>query len=115
VIIDQWSHEQDVRGAIDRPGNRSDDRAKFCVQALAGLRGESWQHAPVEVIGDSGTWLLGQGEPQIILKGSDYDLARALLGRRSRAQVQAMDWTGDPAPILDHFVVFAYSAEDQPA
>ena len=67
------------------------------------------------VSGDCGTWLLGQGEPQIILNGSDYDLARALLGRRSRAQVQAMDWTGDPAPILDHFVVFAYSAEDQPA
>ena len=115
VIIDQWSHEQDLRGALDRPGNRDDERAKFCVEALAGMRGESWQHAPIEVIGDSGTWRLGQGEPQITLRGSDYDLARALLGRRSRAQVEAMDWTGDPTPILDHLVVFAYSAEDQPA
>ena len=115
VIVDQWSHEQDIRGALDRPGNRDDARAKFAVQALAGMRGESWEHAPIEVIGDSGTWMLGKGEPQITLRASDYDLARALLGRRSRAQVEAMDWTGDPTPILDHLVVFAYSAEDQPA
>ena len=115
VIIDQWSHEQDIRGALDRPGNRDDERAKFSVEALAGVRGESWEHAPVEVIGDSGRWVFGKGEPQITLRASDYDLARALLGRRSRAQVEAMDWTGDPAPILDHLVVFAYSAEDQPA
>ena len=115
VIIDQWSHEQDVRGALDRPGNRDDERATFCVQALAGLRSESWEHAPVEVVGDSGTWRFGTGAPQITLRASDYDLARALLGRRSRAQVEAMDWTGDPTPILDHIVVFSYSAEDQPA
>lgn len=115
VIIDQWSHEQDVRAALDRPANRDDERARFCIEALAGMRGESWAHAPVEVIGDSGKWLLGKGEPQVSLRGSDYDLSRALLGRRSRAQVRAMDWTGDPEPILPHLVVFAYSAEDQPA
>ena len=115
VIIDQWSHEQDVRAAVDRPGNRDDERARFCVEVLAGLRGESWQHACVEVIGDSGKWMLGTGEPQLTLRGSDYDLARALLGRRSLAQVRAMDWSGDPGPVLDHLVVFAYSADDQPA
>lgn len=115
VIIDQWSHEQDLRAALDRPGNRDDERAKFCVEALAGMRGESWQHEPVEVIGDSGKWVLGQGEPKITLRASDYDLVRALLGRRSRAQVEAMDWSGDPAPILDHLVVFSYSDTDQPA
>src|SRR5438105_4895509 len=115
VIIDQWSHEQDVRAALGRPANRDDERAKFCVEALAGMRGESWEHAPLEVIGDSGKWTLGRGDPQITLRGSDYDLARALLGRRSLAQVRAMDWTGDPQPVLDHLVVFAYAAEDQPA
>ena len=115
VIVDQWSHEQDIRGALDRPGNRDDARATFCVQALAGLRSESWDHAPVEVIGESGRWVFGTGEPQITLRASDYELARAMLGRRSRAQVEAMDWTGDPGPILDHFVVFSYSDEDQPA
>jgi uncharacterized protein (TIGR03083 family) len=115
VIIDQWSHEQDIRATLARPANRGDERAKFCVEALAGMRGESWQHAPVEVIGDSGKWMFGPGEPKITLRASDYDLARALLGRRSLAQVRAMDWTGDPEPILDHLVVFSYSAEDQPA
>lgn len=115
VIIDQWSHEQDLRGALDRPANRDDERAKYCVEALAGMRGESWQHATVEVIGDSGKWTLGTGEPAITLRASDYDLARTLLGRRSRAQVRAMDWTGDPEPILDHLVVFAYAESDQPS
>ena len=115
VIIDQWSHEQDIRAALDRPGNRDDERATFCVKALAEFRLESWKHTPYEVIGDSGSWRFGTGEPQVTLRACDYDLARALLGRRSRAQVEAMDWTGDPTPILDHFVVFSYSDEDQPA
>ena len=115
VIIDQWSHEQDLRAALDRPGNRDDDRAKFCLEALTGLRGQSWEHEAFDVIGDSGTWRFGNGEPQVTLKASDYDLNRTLLGRRSLAQVRAMDWTGDPEPILPHLVVFAYSAEDQPA
>lgn len=114
VIVDQWSHEQDVRGALGRPGNRDDERARFCAETLAG-RMSDWQHEPLLIVGDSGTWQRGEGTPVVTLRASDYDLARVLLGRRSRAQVLAMDWEGDPAPFLDDLIVFAYSAEDQPA
>jgi len=28
------------------------------------------------------------------------------MGRRSRAQLAAMSWSGDPAPVIDHLTVF---------
>jgi hypothetical protein len=34
------------------------------------------------------------------------------MGRRSRAQLLAMDWSGDPAPVLDHLAVFGPAAQD---
>jgi uncharacterized protein (TIGR03083 family) len=114
LLIDQWTHEQDIRAALDRPGNRDDARAKFSIEAITGLR-KSWRHTPMEIIGDSGTWRWGDGDPQLTLRASDYDLVRVFIGRRSRNQVRAMDWTGDPEPVLDHLVAFEYSAEDQPA
>jgi uncharacterized protein (TIGR03083 family) len=114
VIIDQWSHEQDVRCALGHPGNRDDARATFSTDALAS-RFDEWNHATVALIGDSGIWKLGDGEPTVTLRASDYELARALLGRRSRAQVLAMDWNGDPEPFVDDLVVFSFAERDQPA
>ena len=35
----------------------------------------------------------------------DTDAVRRM-GRRSRDQLAALDWSGDPAPVLDHLVVF---------
>jgi uncharacterized protein (TIGR03083 family) len=114
VIIDQWSHEQDVRAALDRPGNRDDDRARFTVASLTAMR-ETWPHPALELHGDSGTWTFGSGAPSVSLTASDYDLARVLLGRRSRAQVASMPWSADPSAFLDDLVVFSYSTTDQPA
>ena len=114
LVIDQWTHEQDIRAALDRPGNRDDARVKFSIEAMDEMRAKRWRHTPIELIGDSGKWKWGEGESQLTLRASDFDLVRVLIGRRSRNQVRAMDWTGDPEPILDHLVAFAYSEEDQP-
>jgi uncharacterized protein (TIGR03083 family) len=113
VIIDQWSHEQDVRAALDQPGNRDDERAKFCLNALASGMSD-WPHDPLLIVGDSGTWQRGEGDAKVTLRASDYELARTLLGRRSRAQVLALDWDGDPSSVVDHLVVFSFADVDQP-
>jgi hypothetical protein len=34
------------------------------------------------------------------------------MGRRSRAQLAALDWSGDPSPVLDHLTFFGPSAAD---
>ena len=43
-----------------------------------------------------------------------YDLFRALFGRRSRLQVEAWDWSGDPSPFLDLGLPFPFRWADGP-
>lgn len=35
-----------------------------------------------------------------------FEALRWRMGRRSRAQLAVLAWAGDPAPVLDHLVVF---------
>ncbi len=113
VIIDQWTHEQDVRAALGRPGNRDDARAKYCVSALAEMIASNWKRDPFLIEGESGTWTFGEGAPVATLHASDYDLARLFVGRRSRQQVLALNWDGDPSGVVDGLVVFSYAENDQ--
>jgi uncharacterized protein (TIGR03083 family) len=114
VIFDQWTHEQDIRATIDLPGNRDDARAEFCIDALSS-GWESWKHEPVAIVTDTRTFRLGDGEPKVTLRTTDFDFIRAAFGRRSRAQVLAMDWDGDPTPFVDDLVIFSWAENDQPA
>ena len=46
------------------------------------------------------------------LATSDFELARILIGRRSRAQMLAAGWTGDPEPVVDLLPVFGPPVTD---
>jgi len=39
------------------------------------------------------------------LTGSSFELTRALGGRRTRGEIRAMDWDGEPEQFLDHIVL----------
>jgi hypothetical protein len=60
---------------------------------------------PLRVVTESADVVLGDGDP-VVLRASDFEIARALLGRRTPAQVAALDWDGDPGPLPDRFHVF---------
>jgi uncharacterized protein (TIGR03083 family) len=121
LVIDTWTHEQDLRAALDRPAHRDDALVRFAVQALVGRFVDQWPalgHPPVVIEGESGRWELGalSAAAAITLRASDFELARGLLGRRSRAQMLAWDWRGgDPEPFIADLVVFAFASEDQKA
>jgi len=51
------------------------------------------------------------GEP-VTLTTTTFEAFRWRLGRRSPAQLAAMDWSGDPAPFLDHLCVFGPARAD---
>jgi uncharacterized protein (TIGR03083 family) len=40
--------------------------------------------------------------PALTLRATPYDVLRSITGRRSRREVAALDWAGDPTPVLDH-------------
>ncbi len=108
-VIDVVSHEHDIRGALGRPGDRDSDGVRVCAGAV--LRG--WQPpVAVRVAMDGSSVVAGAGDPALGLETTPFELLRARMGRRSRAQLAALAWTGDPAPVLDHFVVFGPAASD---
>lgn len=106
-------HEQDLRGALDVPGGQDTPglhaiRDRFTgrfADAVAGL-------PPIALVGEQWTWTSRgpadahsvDGAP-VVLRAPDFDLARALVTRRSAAQLRAWTVRGDVGPYLDAFAM----------
>jgi hypothetical protein len=61
---------------------------------------------PMLVVGSRRSYRLGDGEPTITLSGDDYELLRIVFGRRSRDQILAGGWSGDPSAYVDTIHLF---------
>jgi len=74
----------------------------FVMENLAtGVVGD---RGPLRIEADDASWSLGgDGAPKAALSTTKRELIRAIAGRRSRTQVAAMKWDGDPTPFLDVF------------
>ena len=100
-VVDAWTHENDIHGALglEPVTEHADTLLDF---ALTGL-GRAWsEQAPgltVTATDADLSWNLGAGGG-LHWRGTAFELYRALMGRRTPGQIVAMDWTGDPAPIL---------------
>ena len=107
---DITSHEHDIRSAINRPGAR-DSAAVWhsSDQLLTNLQ----TPAPLLVTVEDGEYLSGAGDrAEIRLRTTRFESLRWRTGRRSRAQLAAMDWSGDPTPVLDHLFLFGPADAD---
>jgi uncharacterized protein (TIGR03083 family) len=98
--IDCHSHEHDVRHALARPGNRDsaiiDDASTPLLSSLGGGGVE------IVVSYDDGTTVrVGQrgSDNRVSLSTSKFEVFRSRLGRRTIAQVRALDWSGDDEAI----------------
>lgn len=106
--LDVASHEQDIRGAVGRPGARDNSTIRVLTDGLVG-----WLDVPAPLLvriedGDEVQVGPDDGEP-VVLTTTRFEAFRWRLGRRSRGQLAAMDWSGDPEPFLDHLYVFGPS------
>jgi uncharacterized protein (TIGR03083 family) len=115
VNTDLAVHSQDVRGAVRVPGDR--DSAGVGI----GLAGYSFGlDLRIRALGLPALTLrygekeriLGDGEPAATLEAERFEIFRALSGRRSRDQILAMKWTGDPEPYLA--LIPAYGERSDP-
>jgi hypothetical protein len=75
------------------------------VEGYAGLVAERWLQFPdapaTEVDVDGRVFRFGPGDPELALRISSYEFARAAVGRRSRAQLAAAAWSGpDPERVF---------------
>jgi uncharacterized protein (TIGR03083 family) len=112
AVIDVASHEQDIRGALGAPGSRDSMVVRECTALL--LR---WFKPPVPVLvrTEDGTYpadCAHAGDTTLTVSCTGFEAFRWRMGRRSRAQLAALDWSGDPAPVLDHLTVFGPASAD---
>lgn len=116
LVIDVVTHEQDVRGAVGRPGGRDEPSADWSVQQLVGGVDYAARRAgvgPLRIRGGSDEWIVGgEGEPVATVTAPAYELLRALIGRRSLAQIRAYAWEGDSEPFVELLPVFPAAATD---
>jgi uncharacterized protein (TIGR03083 family) len=106
-------HEHDVRAAIRRPGARDSAAVWYTSdQLLATLR----TPVPLRVTVEDAQYRSGPDDraerAELLLSTTRFEALRWRTGRRSRAQLAAMDWSGDPTPVLDHLYMFGPAEAD---
>ena len=103
-------HEHDIRGALDRAGARESAAVWHTSDRLIAMLQPS---RPLRITVEDGEYLCGAAEgPEIGLTTTRFDALRWRTGRRSRAQLAAMNWSGDPAPIIEELYLFGPAPVD---
>jgi uncharacterized protein (TIGR03083 family) len=103
-------HEHDIRAAVGRPGARDSAAVWYVADwLLRDLR----TPVPLHVTVEDARYRSGPDErAEIQLRTTYFEALRWRTGRRSRAQLAAMDWSGDPTPVLDHLYMFGPADAD---
>jgi uncharacterized protein (TIGR03083 family) len=111
AVIDVASHEQDIRGALGLAGARTCPAIREMAPRLA-----SWLDPGVRmrIVTERGEYVLGDGqdEPSLTLSTTEFEMFRWRMGRRSPAQLAAMDWSADPAAVLGQLTIFGPATSD---
>lgn len=105
LLPDIVTHELDVRGALGNTAERESERLGAAVDVLVTWGDAYYNRAAIpalELRTDRKVFNLGDGSPRGSVFLSTFEASRVLTGRRSRAQIRALEWSGDPDPWLDH-------------
>jgi uncharacterized protein (TIGR03083 family) len=114
AAIDVAAHEQDIRGALGKPGSRYNATIAWALPMMMHgftrrVENAGLPSVRVEVEGE----VMAEGVPDgLVLKISQHEAFRSLLGRRSREQVATYDWSSDPGAVLQVFFTFGPAAEN---
>lgn len=122
LFIDQWTHIWDVRAAL-APGmgsavDHGPDAAEFELYlddfgAMIADRAVQAGLAAITIDVDGSEFTIGVGESAGTLSLSMFEFARIVMGRRSAAQLAALDWpVEDPEPYYDPIVVWSVADRD---
>ena len=115
LVTDLAVHDQDVRGALGVPRD-ADAPGTSLALATYGFgvdyRIRQLGLPALRLRYDDRERDLGPGEPGATVSADRFELLRALAGRRSREQILAYDWHGDPDPYVA--IIPAYGERAHP-
>jgi hypothetical protein len=113
MVIDAGSHEHDLRATLGDSSERDNPLVVIVAKLL--LRGLDVP-LPLQVTTEHHDVRVGprtDAEQLVQLRTTTFEVFRWRMGRRSRAQLAAMNWGGaDPAPFLDHLCIFGPADSD---
>lgn len=99
-------HEQDLRGALRAPGGQ-DSAGLHSIRAvfLGRLAERLGDLPPIALVDGSWSWVSAGSvdDAAVLLRAPAFDLGRAVLSRRSAAQLRAWTERGDVTPYLPAF------------
>lgn len=111
-VIDVTSHEHDLRSALSRPGARDSEAVRLVSEMLMEtLR----PPVPLRVVMEDAEFHVGpeaEAGQELVLTTSRFEAVRWRMGRRSAAQLAAMQWSADPAAVLGKLMVFGPAEDD---
>ncbi|QIK65037.1 maleylpyruvate isomerase family mycothiol-dependent enzyme [Nocardioides sp. HDW12B] len=101
-------HEQDLRGALDAPGGRDSRGLALVREGMAGRVGSKVTDLPpLALVANDEDWSWCSSGPvedaAVRLEASGFDLARALVSRRTPQQLASWTVTGDVSAYLAAF------------
>jgi uncharacterized protein (TIGR03083 family) len=102
-VGDLHAHLQDVRAALALPADRDPVTVLVALDFYLGSTDTALRAADVgavEIVADEEHHVVGGGPPVATLRATPFEVLRTLSGRRSRAQIAAMAWTGDRDRVL---------------
>jgi len=110
ALADVVAHEHDIRGALGCPGARDDEAVRTIAEVLLASLASPVR---LRVCCDEFEVRIGPPEgEELVLRTDHFEAFRWRLGRRSRAQLAGMDWSGDPSLVLDLLVIFGPARQD---
>ena len=99
-------HEQDLRGALGVSGAQDTDGLHALRDRMVGrFAGEVTDLPPIALVGEDWRWCSsGEAEDaEVVVRASAFDLTRAVMTRRSAAQLRGWVERGDIEPFLPAF------------
>ena len=98
LTMDAATHEQDIRGGLERPGARDCDAIAigfdWSMPMLADMADRA--DATLRIETEAGSATIGTGTRHLGVRADRYELVRTMTGRRSAEQIRAFAWDGEP-------------------
>jgi uncharacterized protein (TIGR03083 family) len=110
LVFDAVTHEHDLRYALIVPGAKDSDAVKVGVGFFAMRFAQRDGGSPIQINVDGTNLVAVDGEVPTLV-AEPFEILRALGSRRTREQVLAMQWQGDPANVVDTVVPFGFPDE----
>ena len=108
MALDVTTHELDIRGAL---GDRSQQSAAEVAMLVPLLLGMLDVGRPLRVATETASY--GDEDADLSLRTTDFEAFRWRFGRRSRDQLEAMEWSSPPGDeVLGALCIFGPSDDD---